>query len=441
MSEQVCLRCDWTGQADSDTCPECGTVLYRMPEPRPSPPSRPRPAPSPVGPPAPEGHDVFVPVIDRSGPEPNASRLRSWIVGVAVAAVAATAIAALQARPPSAPAAATGPIPGLRGTLVYAARDRDGWVLWSWDLATGRASGGPHLKHPVELVNASEASPGWIGVTSADGRRRIASVVHSVSPDSRVSRIASGDLVTWAAGGRDLASLRFGPRTSGCVRHVEIHSWVVAFGTDEVRFDGPMCGLPLTIARDGDFDYVVEADGPSASIRIVGSGSTQRFMDDHVLVGLSPLGDFLVTPVPKPGGVPGAPPAPGLQLYEPSSPLDGPVAFGSIQQPFQAIDFLSWSWDAMSAYLLGSFDGVRGVYRVTMGLGAALHEPDLVTATDAETVEATVTSGGDVFLLQDDQLSYERDGRIVPLRLPDGAPDPAGPMLWMEGGVPASALT
>ncbi len=436
MSGQVCLRCDWTGEAGTSTCPECAAHLYRMPDPKPAPPAVRRPERAPV-PPSPA---VFVPVIDRSPPEPTVSRRRGWVVAIAVATVAATAIATTQLGSPISPAATAGPIPGLQGSLVYAAHDPGGWVLWSLDLASGRASGGPHVDHPVDLVNASEAAPGWIGVTSAEGRQRIASVVHSVSPDGRVSRIAGGDLVTWAAGGGGLTMLRFGPTTSGCIRHVEIRSYVVAFGTNEVRFDGPMCGVPLTIARDGTFDYLVASDGPSASIRIIGSGYTQRFMDDHVLLSLSQRGDFLVTPFPRPGEVHGAVPPPGLQLYRRGSPESRPVSFGTSRNPLLALQFLSWSWDDAYAYVLGSYGGIRGVYRVTMGPGVALREPELITETDASSVEATVTNRDELFLLLDGQLSYVHDGRLEPLRLPPGAPSPAGPMLWTGSVAPSSGL-
>jgi hypothetical protein len=313
-------------------------------------------------------------------------------------------------------------------------------VLWSWDLSTGVASQGPHVDRPVELVGASEANPGWIGLTSADGRRRTASIVHSLTPDSRVSPIANGDLVSWAAGGQELTSLRFGPRKKGCVRHVEIRSWVVAFGTDEIRFDGPMCGLPLSIARSGTFDYLVSVNGSTASIRIIGADYTQRFMEDHVLVGVSARGDFLVTPVPRPGEVPGDVPPPGLQVFHHRPPKEGPMSFGTDTQPLQPLAFLSWSWDAGEAYILGSYGGVRGVYRVTIAPGVNLRVPELVQETDALTVDATVTNTGDLFLLLDGRLAYEHGEEVEALRLPPGAPEPAGPMLWVPPGGAASGL-
>jgi hypothetical protein len=200
-----------------------------------------------------------------------------------------------------------------------------------------------------------------------------------------------------------------------------------------------MCGLPLAIVTDGSFDYLVEANGPSASIRIIGTGFAQPFMGRHVLLSLSQRGDFLVTPVPRPGGVRGAL-APSLQLYRRTFLGRRPVSFGSRRHPFQAIEFLCWSSDQASAYVLGSSGGVRGVYRIAMGSGVALPEPELVTQTDATSVEATATSQGELILSLDGQLSYERDGPLVSLRLPDNAPNPAGPLLWTESAAPTSGL-
>jgi hypothetical protein len=381
---------------------------------------------------------VFAPVIERSAPATRGPRRRTWITGAAVAAVAATAVMTLHPRGSAAPTAPRAPLPGLRGSLVYAAHDPTGWALWSWDMATGAASQGPHVEHPIELVSASEASPGWIGVTSVHGRERTASVVHSLSPEGKVNRIVTANLVTWSAGGADLTSLRYGAPTTGCMRHVEIRSWVVSFGTNETRFDGPMCGLPLTIARDGAFAYVVSVNGPSTSIRIVASGYTERFMDDHVLLGLSTRGDFLVTPVPRPAEVASTPP-PGLQLFH-RPPLNDPLSFGSKREPLEPIAFLTWSWDASEAYLLATYGGVRGVYRVTIAPGVGLREPDLIERTEATSVNATVTSDGDMFLLLDGQLFLEHADTIAPVAVPAGAPAPAGPLLWVAPGGATSAV-
>ena len=50
MGDRVCLRCDWTGETDGETCPRCGAALYRIPEstkPRKvTPPAHPQPHPA-----------------------------------------------------------------------------------------------------------------------------------------------------------------------------------------------------------------------------------------------------------------------------------------------------------------------------------------------------------------------------------------------------------
>ena len=147
-------------------------------------------------------------------------------------------------------------------------------------------------------------------------------------------------------------------------------------------------------------------------------------------MSLSTRGDFLITPVPRPGAGEPYGPARGLQLYYRSPSPSGPVPFGRRHQPLLVDEFLTWSSDAGDAYVLGLYRGVRGVYRITMGPGVGLRVPELVDRTDAATIEATVTVDGDLILLQDGELSLVRAGELRPLMLPPGAPRPAGPLLW-----------
>jgi hypothetical protein len=330
---------------------------------------------------------------------------------------------------------------GADGTLIYAAQDQQGWVLWTWDLQTGDVAPGPHVEQPTNLIDASSVGAGWVGVTSRAGRRQVASILHFLTPASREIPVASGDLVTWSSGGQDVTSLRYGGRIQGCLRRVVITTHLVSFGTSDTRYDGPMCGLPLTIARDGTFIYVVAARPTTTSIVFVGGGYTERFIDDHALVSLSTRGDFLITPVPPRHGQTSPPPQ-GLQLRYRSPSRNGPVPFGRRRQPLLVDQFLTWSWDARDAYVLGHYRGVRGVYRITMGPGVGLRAPELVDQTDAATIEATVTATGDLILSQDGQLSFVRAGEVRPLTLPPGAPRPAGPLLWspplLGGSVSAS---
>jgi hypothetical protein len=368
------------------------------------------------------------------------ARSRGWITSGLVGVIAAGAFVFITAHTPAGTTAApNGPASDLDGTLIYAAQDPNGWALWKWDLRTGRVAPGPRVGRPTSLVDASSVSPGWVGVTS-EGRRQVASILHFLTPEGRPIRVAAGDLVTWSSGGQDVTSLRFGDRTHRCLRHVVIANHLVSFGTSDVRYDGPMCGLPVTIARNGTFIYVVAARGSSASIVFVGGGYTERFIDDHALVSLSTRGDFLVTPVPRAGsGQTGEPQ--GVQLYYRSPSRAGPVPFGRRHLPLVVDRFLTWSLDAGDAYVLGRYRGIRGVYRITMAPGVGLRIPELVERTEAATVEATITADDSLILQQDGQLSSVRAGVVSPLTLPPGAPRPAGPLLWTasSSGVTGSA--
>ena len=438
MSGKICLRCDWSGETRSKTCPACGTDLFGS-EPR----EKARRVTRQPGPRR-RSANPHTPPEETPSARPSARRTRArsrgWITSALVGVIAAGAFVFITAHTPAATTATpTGSASGLNGTLIYAAQGPQGWVLYAWDLQTGRVAPGPQVDRPTSLVDASRVSPGWVGVTS-QGHRQVASILHFLTPESRPIRIAAGDLVTWSSGGRDITSLRVGGRTRGCLRHVVIANHVVSFGTSDVRYDGTMCGLPITIARNGTFIYVVAARGSTESIVFVGGGYTERFIDDHTLLSLSKRGDFLVTPAPRPGARQAGQPR-GVQLYRRSPSRTGPVPFGRRRQPLLVDGFLTWSPDAGDAYVLGHYRGIRGVYRITMAPGVGLRIPELVDQTEAATVEATVTADGSLILLQDGELSSVRAGVVSPLTLPPGAPRPDGPLLWTasSSGVTGSA--
>jgi hypothetical protein len=439
MSRKICLRCDWSGETRSKGCPACGADLFAL-----APREKARPVTRQRGPRrrsvAGEAPPEEVPSARPNGRRTRA-RSRGWITSGVVGAIAAGAFVFVTVHTPAPTTAApNGPSSGLSGTLIYAAQAADGWTLWTWDLRSGRVAPGPRVGRPTNLVDAASVSPGWVGVTS-QGHRQVASILHFLTPESRPIRVAAGDLVTWSTGGQDVTSLRVGDPTHGCLRHVVIANHLVSFGTSDVRYDGPMCGLPVTIARNGTFIYVVAARGSTESIVFVGGGYTERFIDDHALVSLSTRGDFLVTPVPRAGAGQTAEPQ-GVQLYHRSSSRAGPVPFGRRRQPLLVDRFLTWSPDAGDAYVLGRYRGIRGVYRITMAPGIGLRVPELVDRTEAATVEATVTADGSLILLQHGELSSIRAGVVAPLTLPRGAPRPVGPLLWTassSGGAGAAS--
>ena len=127
-------------------------------------------------------------------------------------------------------------------------------------------------------------------------------------------------------------------------------------------------------------------------------------------------------------------------LAAPAEQRGGPVPFGREHQPLLVDEFLTWSRDAGDAYVLGSYRGVRGVYRITMAPGIGLRVPELVDRTDAATVEATVTTAGDLILVQDGELSDVQTHEVRSLTLPPGAPRPAGPLVWNSSSFVPSGL-
>jgi len=126
VGERVCLRCDWTGGTDGETCPRCGAPLYRVQEPmtpREAAPA-PRPQPQPAGDPMPSSPIDMV-QDDESVPPavPVAASRRWWLVGggaftAAAVLIVATSLPFDRAQTPAVsgpaetgPAEAIGPVP------------------------------------------------------------------------------------------------------------------------------------------------------------------------------------------------------------------------------------------------------------------------------------------------------------------------------------------
>ena len=97
MGDRVCLRCDWTGETDGETCPRCGAALYRIPEstkPRevtPPPHRQPHPASEPM-----PSSPIEAAQDDESVPPavPVAANRRWWAIAGGAFAVAAVWVVA-----------------------------------------------------------------------------------------------------------------------------------------------------------------------------------------------------------------------------------------------------------------------------------------------------------------------------------------------------------
>ena len=97
MSERVCLRCDWTGGTDEETCPRCGAPLYRVQEQ--TTPREVTPAPTFERPPADDrmhGSSIEETQDGESVPPamPVAANRRWWVIAGGAFAVAAVWVVA-----------------------------------------------------------------------------------------------------------------------------------------------------------------------------------------------------------------------------------------------------------------------------------------------------------------------------------------------------------
>jgi hypothetical protein len=93
---------------------------------------------------------------------------------------------------------------------------------------------------------------------------------------------------------------------------------------------------------------------------------------------------------------------------------------------------LGLTWDGDDAYVLGTMGGVRGIYRAP-GFGQfGTKVPELVMRTDATDVSVTESDRDVPIVLAGGRFLIEGDEGTSSLSLPDGAPAPTGPILWLE---------
>jgi hypothetical protein len=342
-----------------------------------------------------------------------------------------------QTTPPSAPStnpsASPPPSGGLPGALLYKAQQADGTTrLWRWDLQSGSVEPGPVIRSgTVELVDAYRAQTGWVGLTARDERGETAWILRSLEEDATLERIASGDAVAWSPGGLvvDAASIRHVGEGTECGTFA-MRAYLPSLGKGSLRFRQPICGTIQALVRDETVPFIGLVHGGTATVSIIGSSSVAPVVPDHLLVGSSSANDLLVMPSSclGPGPGPTTSTCPGLALYLGSAP---PKPYGRGGRRLLPERVLTWAPGGPSAFVLGTYADTRGIYRVEVGPSRRLPAPELVAPSLAVDVYATVAYDGTLILTRDGMVSTWREGRLEDLPLPDGAPRPDGPLLWV----------
>lgn len=429
MNDKVCLRCDWTGPTRARICPSCGAALFLQPGtaprrrkgwfPRRSK-ERARPG---AAPPSAETFDVTV--ASEPLEAPAVTHRGGWIAGFSVLLVAAIVVGIVQRTTPPPPPEA--PAQGLRGVLIYSSgenltRSR----LWLWNLETGELNRGPSVLHPLELIDAYRPGPGegWVGLTSVDDELQVGSLLRNFTANDVPTPFLRGDLVTWAPGGQSVTAATKEP---GRCSLLVVESRFIGVGDEQTLFDSPVpvCGDLEAIGRDRLFVHLGIRQDETPFVARIQDQQLEPYALGATFVAVAENGQTLVVP-----GCDGAegPTARrgcgGVVLYP------GPRYGDRSDRVLVPESFLGWSRDGLTGYVLGSFGDTRGVYALPPIERPT--PPELVLASLATDVFLTETYDGGLFVSRDGALILiEPTGERIPLRLPDGAAQPDGPILWI----------
>jgi hypothetical protein len=119
-------------------------------------------------------------------------------------------------------------------------------------------------------------------------------------------------------------------------------------------------------------------------------------------------------------------------MYYPGPGAPRPAMISLHGQPLFVNKLLAWSTDGNVAYVLGSIGGVHGVFALTVGPRPQPGTPSLVFGTTSTSVAASITVTNDLYVLADGTVRFVHEGEVTSvLSPPPGAPEPAGPLLWV----------
>jgi hypothetical protein len=367
---------------------------------------------------------------------------RRLVAVVVLASLAAGALWLLAERRTPGPAPVSDSL--LRGgTLVYAVDEAPGWSrLWRWDLSNGSVRRGPRVRQPIELVNADGAEPGIVGVTSrAPDGDLIGSLLRFLSPSDGATPLVRGDLVTWGSRGASVVVVKRGPLLGPCRRHLAIVIKTIVPGLVEQQFDRTMCGDILSVGRDSNTTYFTWRRRDRVDLVSAGFGRTHHVLSDFALLSISPASDMLVVPADTL-------PTPALSLatLRDRGDVPPPSIFGTSSffrglrgapRPYRSGDdrlwidkVLAWSRDSAVALVAGRLAGRLGLYEIAAGPGRRTDPPRWVGPIQGASW-ASFADDGLAFVWTDDRLFLTRGGGLEPLSIPDGAPRPDGPMVWL----------
>ena len=440
MTDRLCLRCDWHGDARDPICPNCGEPLYTVGA-----------GPKPVS--APHRADrrfatgtaeaMSTGSVAPSSEAGSAKRSRGGLVAFVVSAlVLATAVGTWldthqqPARPRERPAAS-----GLVGTLVYAVRENGAWSrIYRWDLATGQVRRGPLVRRAVELVNADGANFGWVGVTSVLPDQHLqAGVLHYLEPNDQVTPILQGDLISWGPRGDSVVAVHRGPERPFCRRRVSIVWAKLVPALRERQYVAPhLCGDVWSVGRDENVTYFTLARTGRMDIVYAGIGRVHEILARHALLSVSPASDLIVV---DGHAFRSAGKGPFRQDEVPIQVSGTELFFRGLQRHrivfesrgarFMLDRVLAWSPNNLVAIASGRLGAQTGVFELPAGPEPGPRSPRFL-GPDPGLAYATYTEDGTAIVETANGLFVDHGGSLVRLAPPTGAPAVDGPIVWIR---------
>lgn len=329
------------------------------------------------------------------------------------------------------------------GVLVYSVLDGKGAArLWRWNLLTGNVAKGPLIREPLALVNVRSATYGWIGVTSDLGNGVIeASVIDSLRADAQADPIGTGDIVTWARQATSVVLVDRGPLLDGCRREVRVTATHLNIQGREYVMNETVCGDILSAGRTS-LGYFLTRQGLDG-VDVIGAGYADAgvLLRDHGVIAISPGGDLLVTPTTEfvPAVVPTRPARgdydpPPLRVAGAAAYLTqfggGPEPYVVRGVPLRVDEILAYTPGATTALAIGRLGGDRpGLWEVPLGVPGP-EIPRYVADVEGFTA-AAYANDGTGYVVTRGRLWRLRSHRLTPLDVPEGAPAPVGPLVWI----------
>ncbi len=355
-----------------------------------------------------------------------------------VAAVVGVIVVQSNTRDPDAP---TGRIADMRGTLLYVDPDpaTGRSRLWLWNLETGAIDEGPEIATPTEMVDASQAGSGWVGLTSGSGDEFRASYLDTFGANDAAIQLADGARVAWGPFGESVSSL-----TRSEEGQCDILTLAIALDAD-VNFPPFPCDRVGTMALSSASTFFDVSNDDSTSIySTLGSDRLVVEIEDAVLAGVSETGRVLAVPTSCSVRQEQERLCPALSILDvipdPHDSRNDPrkrlVRYGEEDASLTFERLAGWSRFGDHAYIVGTYRSVLGLYSVPVPRRSipiqGPIQPDLVMPLNTTSIHITETPTGELFVARGDTLILVRGAD--PLEYPeppDGAPMPEGPILWL----------